>query len=206
VYTTEAAHNPEVAGSNPAPATEKRPWRQGLLLLGERPGSHFYKRSFTHCDRICAGGATASSILHRRLHSSSPSGPGQRPRVRQLRELVYAGAATDAFYCLDVCHLCGKRRRRVLAADPTSGLSGWWRLWLEHSRAGAHVRTARVAPPLIDVAAPPVAVRGTHPRAGSLQPCFTRVRVAQRSRSFASSRRRRDDGPGLALVASAAKF
>ena len=32
VYTIEAAHNSEVAGSNPAPATANRPWQQGLLL------------------------------------------------------------------------------------------------------------------------------------------------------------------------------
>jgi hypothetical protein len=32
VCTIEAAHNPEVAGSNPAPATSKGPWRQGLSL------------------------------------------------------------------------------------------------------------------------------------------------------------------------------
>ena len=30
VYTIEAAHNPEVAGSNPAPATSRRPRRRGL--------------------------------------------------------------------------------------------------------------------------------------------------------------------------------
>ena len=32
VYTIEAAHNPEVAGSNPAPATGKGPARQNLYL------------------------------------------------------------------------------------------------------------------------------------------------------------------------------
>jgi hypothetical protein len=31
VYTFEAAHNPEVAGTNPAPATEKRPWKGPVL-------------------------------------------------------------------------------------------------------------------------------------------------------------------------------
>jgi hypothetical protein len=31
VYTIEAAHNPDVAGSNPP--LLKRPWRQGLLLF-----------------------------------------------------------------------------------------------------------------------------------------------------------------------------
>jgi hypothetical protein len=36
VCTTEATQNPEVAGSNPAPATEKRPWKQGLLSAGVR--------------------------------------------------------------------------------------------------------------------------------------------------------------------------
>jgi hypothetical protein len=32
VYTFEAAHNPEVAGSDPAPATAKRPRKRGLSL------------------------------------------------------------------------------------------------------------------------------------------------------------------------------
>jgi hypothetical protein len=32
VYAIEAAHNPEVAGSNPAPASVKRPRKRGLLL------------------------------------------------------------------------------------------------------------------------------------------------------------------------------
>jgi hypothetical protein len=41
VYIIEAAHNPEVAGSNPAPATEKAPEtgpfaRKGLRILGRR--------------------------------------------------------------------------------------------------------------------------------------------------------------------------
>ena len=34
VYVIEAAHNPEIAGSNPAPATEKALHMQGFLLLG----------------------------------------------------------------------------------------------------------------------------------------------------------------------------
>jgi hypothetical protein len=33
VYSFEAAHNPEVAGSNPAPATPKGSAKQGLLLF-----------------------------------------------------------------------------------------------------------------------------------------------------------------------------
>jgi len=42
VYTIEAAHNPEVAGSNPAPATAKGPARRGLLsFLGVEAGSNF---------------------------------------------------------------------------------------------------------------------------------------------------------------------
>ena len=36
VYSIEAAHNPEVAGSNPAPATEERPAHAGLLVISLR--------------------------------------------------------------------------------------------------------------------------------------------------------------------------
>jgi hypothetical protein len=32
VYTIEAAHNPEVAGSNPAPVTQKGPGNRAFLL------------------------------------------------------------------------------------------------------------------------------------------------------------------------------
>src|SRR5213596_2486016 len=51
VDAVEAAHNPEVAGSNPAPATEERPAQAGLFLISLRtraptfyPG--FYPRRF----------------------------------------------------------------------------------------------------------------------------------------------------------------
>jgi hypothetical protein len=39
VYLIEAAHNPEVAGSNPAPATEKAPETGPLLCRSERQRS-----------------------------------------------------------------------------------------------------------------------------------------------------------------------
>jgi hypothetical protein len=37
VYAIEAAHNPEVAGSNPAPATRKGPGNRAFLLLAPDP-------------------------------------------------------------------------------------------------------------------------------------------------------------------------
>jgi hypothetical protein len=40
VYTIEAAHNPEVAGSNPAPATTKGAGNGAFRLLSEQCGCH----------------------------------------------------------------------------------------------------------------------------------------------------------------------
>ena len=37
MYLIEAAHNPEVAGSNPAPATSKAPWKQGPFAFSLWP-------------------------------------------------------------------------------------------------------------------------------------------------------------------------
>jgi hypothetical protein len=44
VYVIEAAHNPEVAGSNPAPATT-RPWKQGLCFSSSERDPNVCKRS-----------------------------------------------------------------------------------------------------------------------------------------------------------------
>jgi hypothetical protein len=44
VYIIEAAHNPEVAGSNPAPATHKGPGNGAFCLLSQLCDHHFCKR------------------------------------------------------------------------------------------------------------------------------------------------------------------
>jgi hypothetical protein len=40
------SYNPEVAGSNPAPGSEKRPWKQGLFSAGS-------ERDLNFCKRLC---------------------------------------------------------------------------------------------------------------------------------------------------------
>jgi hypothetical protein len=60
VYIIEAAHEPEVAGSNPAPLLE-RPWKRGLSLSSDQCGRYFCKRFCKR--REASGGLTPLSSL-----------------------------------------------------------------------------------------------------------------------------------------------
>jgi hypothetical protein len=68
VYTTEAAHNPEVAGSNPAPATAKRPRERGFS-----PTTPALRRD--SCKRTTVACQTSSASCRREARSSAPAGP-----------------------------------------------------------------------------------------------------------------------------------
>jgi hypothetical protein len=66
VYTIAAAHNPEFAGSNPAPATAKRPWKGPFPLEATVTVLVNCKR---FCKRLATGEAEVRSIRSGRAGS-----------------------------------------------------------------------------------------------------------------------------------------
>ena len=99
VASPEAAHNPEVAGSNPAPATSKRPWRQG-------PGHGGLSLAKAACDRHLSKSSPPTAKCRSRgqmievahgigcawwsradaREEEEPEPPGRAPRVSHASE------------------------------------------------------------------------------------------------------------------------
>ena len=74
------AHNPEVVGSNPAPATRKAQYfnekslRCWVLFCPDKAESLCYSLPFSRTQARCCGGGGRAIIQHRGLSSNAPAG------------------------------------------------------------------------------------------------------------------------------------